>query len=202
MVIMDFEVLRERLVKSIQHFLLEDYNLLKFNASERSISHKLATYLEREFEDWDIDCEYNRIRDFPKRIDKTSLKSIFLSNLGSISRCIPEKRLRKTDKTKSKLINPDIVIHKRGKKENLLVIEIKKSNSQDSFKGDVMKLIGLTAPWEKYEYDYGLFLVFEIESSKNIPIRRVCWFKNGKFDAQLTDHEPTIIKRLNSISTF
>jgi hypothetical protein len=34
--------------------------LLEINAHERSIAHKLAEYLQQQFHDWHVDCEYNR----------------------------------------------------------------------------------------------------------------------------------------------
>lgn len=37
-----------------------DYHLLENNVSERSIAHKLGCYLQLLFNDYDVDCEYNR----------------------------------------------------------------------------------------------------------------------------------------------
>ena len=36
--------------------------------NERSIAHKFATYLEDEFQGWDVDCEYNRNLEKQKRL--------------------------------------------------------------------------------------------------------------------------------------
>lgn len=36
-----------------------DRDLLVMDVNERSISHKLAEHLAREFDEWDVDCEYN-----------------------------------------------------------------------------------------------------------------------------------------------
>lgn len=47
----------------------KDSHLFQVNANERSISHKLAMHLEQddEFQEFDIDCEYNRDSRDPKR---------------------------------------------------------------------------------------------------------------------------------------
>jgi hypothetical protein len=44
----------------IRQLLRNDYHLLEINAHERSIAHKLAEYLQRQFPEWHVDCEYNR----------------------------------------------------------------------------------------------------------------------------------------------
>jgi hypothetical protein len=44
----------------IRQLLRNDYHLLEINAHERSIAHRLAEYLQQQFHDWHVDCEYNR----------------------------------------------------------------------------------------------------------------------------------------------
>lgn len=78
-----------------------DFHLIKVNSSERSIAHVLASHLKFLVGDeWDVDCEYNRDKADPK----------YLEFHG-----------------KNKLVFPYIVIHRRGKNENLLAIELKKT---------------------------------------------------------------------------
>lgn len=45
---------------SLLRLLAEDAYLFEADANERSISHRLALYLEEEFPGWNVDCEYNR----------------------------------------------------------------------------------------------------------------------------------------------
>lgn len=71
----------------------------------------MAVYLEKYFPKYNIDCEYNRMAD----VDGTySLRS--------------PKRIHGTEKSR-----PDILVHKRGPdtKNNLLVVELKKSSSDN-----------------------------------------------------------------------
>jgi hypothetical protein len=44
----------------IRQLLRNDYHLLEINVHERSIAHRLAEYLQQQFHDWHVDCEYNR----------------------------------------------------------------------------------------------------------------------------------------------
>ncbi len=96
----------------------KDYYLLKHDINERSISHKLAIYLEPLFKDWDVDCEYNKDHDVTKRLK------------------IYPKQINSDDRT----VYPDIIIHKRGSIDNLLAIEIKKTTNNDTGEYDVEKL--------------------------------------------------------------
>ena len=46
----------------------KDRYLFINNVNERSISHMLAFYLKFQFKNWDVDCEYNKNHEDPKRI--------------------------------------------------------------------------------------------------------------------------------------
>ena len=37
-----------------------DKDLLDINVNERTITHKLAEYLQKHFPEFNVDCEYNR----------------------------------------------------------------------------------------------------------------------------------------------
>jgi hypothetical protein len=82
---------------ALTDFNEKDSFLLHVGASERALTHKLAVYLESRFPDWDVDCEYNRDRENPKRAEKEDL------------------------------MLPDIIVHQRGQCNNLFVIEAKKN---------------------------------------------------------------------------
>src|SRR2546427_10876910 len=95
---------------SLTKLSLNDAWLFEMNVNERSITHKLAEYLQQEFSDWNGDCEYNR-------------------NLGEIKRGSMPNTEVGWDDLESKTVFPDIIVHKRVSKKNLLVIEAKKSSS-------------------------------------------------------------------------
>lgn len=50
----------KKVEKAINILSKNDAFLLEGNVNERSISHKLAEYLQQEFNDWNVDYEYNR----------------------------------------------------------------------------------------------------------------------------------------------
>lgn len=153
----------DKVVDALESFFKADKKLLDLNASERSISHKLAEHLQKEFSDWNVDCEYNRQGEDPKRM--------FLDLFTDL----------KADDQEAKTVFPDIIIHKRNTDENLLVIEIKKSNNPNNGDKDIQKLKAFTDTGDegKYKYKAGLFLVFDVEKGK---LSKCEYYKNGKKD--------------------
>ena len=128
-----------------------DSFLLENNVHERSIAHKLAEYLQVQFLDWNVDCEYN-------------LKGLDTKVLDGIRQCSEQK---KTDR-----VLPDIMIHKRDTNHNLVVVEIKTNNQEDAC--DIEKLRLFTSRNGGYKYILGLFIKFD---RNNKPSMR--WFKDG-----------------------
>lgn len=125
------ENIERKLIKACQKLLTRDSALLQKDVNERSISHRLALYLQKEFPKWDVDCEYNRDEGVPKRIFQVGDNDI----QGNGEPFIQD--------TKARTVFPDIIVHHRGKSgtpNNLLIIEIKKttSNVPDNF--DLEKL--------------------------------------------------------------
>jgi|WetSurSiteA1Bulk_404760.scaffolds.fasta_scaffold45999_2 hypothetical protein len=152
-----------RVRAALKSFFAEDYQLLHVDASERSISHKLAEHLQGQFFDYHVDCEYNRHRDDVKRL-----------NFYDGEKAYPND-------TEAKTVFPDIIIHEREHDErNLLVIEIKKSTNRDNER-DLLKLKAFTdidRPIdERFCYSMGLFLEFDCEEG-NLSEVRV--FRNGQ----------------------
>jgi hypothetical protein len=138
--------------KAIKIFLEKDIILLKNDSSERSITHKLACYLEKYFPKWDVDCEYNR-------------------NL------IDTKKLKDTCKNSSdengSPVFPDIIIHKRMTKKNYVVIEVKKTTNPESDECDIQKLEAFI---NELGYQYGLFIRFKV-GSIDARVEKCKWIK-------------------------
>ena len=140
----------EKVVKALQVLFIKDEYLFDNDVHEITISHKLAEYLQYQFPDMNVDCEYNR--QIP-------------SDNGD-----PIKRRSDTRAP----VRPDIIVHKRGSNENnCLVMEIKIERDQTS--KDNKKLKDYTNP-KSLEYKFGLFL--EIDR-KNKCISQVLCFQNG-----------------------
>jgi hypothetical protein len=122
--------------RALDRLFANDSFLLQSDANERSLSHKLAEYLQAEFTDWNVDCEYNRKGYDPKRL-----------NL--------RVRHVRTDDTEARTVYPDIIVHHRNSDDNLLVIEIKKSTNSDNGDSDREKL---QAYGDQLGYRFGLFI--------------------------------------------
>lgn len=106
---MEKEIIISKIQKAYSKLLSCDGLLLTADANERSITHKLAEYLQLQFSEWNVDCEYNRDGIDPKRLYS------FRQKVDS-------------DDTNAVTVFPDIIVHHRGTNDNLLVIEAKKSN--------------------------------------------------------------------------
>lgn len=128
---------KERVIAAICTLYRHDQELLDVDASERSITHKLAEYLQRAFPKWNVDCEYNRRGTEPKRLQFDSWAV-------------------RADDTEAKTVFPDIIVHQRLTEHNLIVVEVKKANGQADTK-DVEKLLAFTET-QGYQYEYGLLL--------------------------------------------
>src|SRR2546423_1612256 len=109
----DKEDIERALNNALSTLLERDAHSLRVDANERTISHRLAGYLESYFDGWNVDCEYNRNHDDPKRLE------------------IPRRKIPNDD-TQARTVFPDSIVHKRDTDENLLVIEMKKTTSQES----------------------------------------------------------------------
>jgi hypothetical protein len=135
----DLEIL-ETAALAIDALIEGEQELFAVDVNERSLSARLAIYLQHKFPDWHVDCEYNRLGDGIKRLPR------------------PEES--RTDDSQGRTIYPDIIVHRRGERANLLVIEVKKHDNDDTDR-DIQKLEGLTSPDGEYAYRLGIHLVFD-----------------------------------------
>ena len=131
---------------AIDQLLTADHDVIENNVNERTISHRLAIYLESHFPEWDIDCEYNRDHDDSKKINIT-------------------RRNTSSDDTHATTVFPDIIIHKRGTRRNLLVIEIKKTTSSEP---DAYDLGKLKAFKQQLGYKFAVFLKLKTGSNPGV----------------------------------
>jgi hypothetical protein len=101
---MDNTEIMIRLRRATTALRVQDAYLLENNLNERTISGRLAIHLQKHFEDWHVDCEYNRMGQRPKALQ------------------LPTSGIS-WDDTEVKTVFPDIVIHRRGPEgPNLLVL--------------------------------------------------------------------------------
>ena len=136
------DAVREGLLAALRTFGLRDSYLLRHDLHERTLTHKLAEYIQPLFPDWNVDCEYNRDGHDPKRV-RIAAPAPLHEDEGSN-------------------VFPDIIIHRRGTNEyNILVLEAKKS--RDGGDGinerDRQKVEAFIAD---LKYRYGALVVFHV----------------------------------------
>lgn len=103
---------------AVKECLHNESKLLILEVNERSVTHKLGEYLQKKFRkySYDVDCEYNKDGHEPKRLNlPPGLVDGTVSTAADVATTV----------------YPDIIIHRRGTKDNLVVIEAKKSTNPD-----------------------------------------------------------------------
>ena len=142
--------------------LLQDKELRYANPAERAIVGRLANMIAGKFDGWSIDIEWNRREDVIKKLPY-DLSDEELKEQGAIV--------------------PDLIVHRVGKRENLLVVEVKKVSNRD-FAGDIWKLQGMTDTGGNYGYAAGLHLVVDMAAGR-VPQCDV--YIDGSLQEDLTD---------------
>ena len=104
------EEIRRIVEESLLEFARYDMVLLHADASEMSLAHRVAVYIERRLPEWHVDCEYNRNLKAPKT--------------------------RGPDRKK---ILPDLIVHRRMTTINLLGMEFKKTSHRLSNRQEAVK---------------------------------------------------------------
>ncbi|MHB9784414.1 hypothetical protein [Stenotrophomonas maltophilia] len=126
----------EAVARALSELLGNDNDLLGIDANERSITFRFAMYLQQHFPDWTVDCEYNRDGTDPKRLGHLEL--------------YPD-----SEDDEAKTVFPDVIVHRRGTRDNYLVLEFKKSTSRIDRQIDLRKLRGYK---QQLGYEHALFV--------------------------------------------
>ena len=130
--------IKDKIIRAFWLLLEIDKHLFIVDANERSLTHRLAMYLQSEFPDYHVDCEYNRNGIDPKQ-------------LPYFKKQIP------TDDTNALTVYPDIIVHHRGTENNFIVIEAKKTTNGN--RDDIKKL---RAYKDELNYSYAYFVLFPV----------------------------------------
>src|SRR5471030_1585357 len=128
-----------KVVSALEVFYARETHLLEKDLGERTLTHRLAVYLEKQFSGWEVDCDYNRLGERTLRLPKGSIVS--------------------TDDHLGKSVYPDIVVHQREIPNNLLAIEIRSAGNHQPPEHDQHKLRALTDPHLWFAYGIGVYLV-------------------------------------------
>ncbi|QOZ27852.1 hypothetical protein CI1B_76160 [Bradyrhizobium ivorense] len=127
-----------KVIAALAEFYAQEHFLLERDLGERTLTHRLAVYVERQFSGWQVDCNYDRLGERTLRLPRGSIVS--------------------TDDHLGKSIYPDIVVHQRDIPNNLLAIELRKDSNHQPIEHDQHKLQALTDPNVWFAYATGLLL--------------------------------------------
>ena len=147
---------------AVVRMLLADKDLAYADPAERALVARIRDLLHGQYEGWSIDLEWNRREDVIKRLRY---------GLG-VDELIGKDA-----------IVPDLIVHRVGKRENLLVVEVKKVTNKD-FDGDIWKLSGMTEQAGPYGYAVGLHLVIDVKAG-TAPRSDV--YVDAELDEELSD---------------
>ena len=156
-----FQVELDKVVAALREFYAREAHLLEKDLGERTLTHRLAVHVERQFDGWDIDCDYNR--------------------LGERVLKLPHGTIVSTDDELGKSVFPDIVVHRRAAPENLLAIELRKATNHQPVEHDRHKLRGLTNPDLWFAYRIGVLLTLGKKQ-----VTASCVYAGGAIDAELS----------------
>ena len=150
----ELEIILENIIGK---FIENDSHLLQIDSHELSLSFRIGLYLAEQFENWDVDMEYNRRGTEKKRIDRDNELSLF---------------------------RPDLIVHKRNNDDyNYIVIQIKKDTYElngDEVNKDRDYLKKLTMENGLYNYKFGILLYFYCrQQSTTRPL--IEYYENGLF---------------------
>lgn len=144
------EEVKDAIRQALRKFYLNDSFLFHNNVHERTLTFRLGIYLQELFFAWNVDCEYNKNI---ATVKGNKLLSARYNNLRKLNcgQCTARKNCT---------VFPDIIIHRRGTSENLLVIEAKKNASEPDKNADIKKIKEYLKE-STLKYRYGLFLDFK-----------------------------------------
>lgn len=141
---------------SIQNMLQDLYEndlfLLQHDVTERAITHRMGIYLEKHFpQEWDVDCEFNRMGYMQQNSVEYTEGDYFAKSVN-----LSGEMIHDADEQGSR-VYPDIIAHKRGTANNLLIIEVKVKSKGASSNHDYKKLHAYKA-YLKYKFAYFISL--------------------------------------------
>lgn len=175
-------------------------------AGERTITHRLAVYLEGELRKKGVvhddgplvvDCEYNRHGNDPKSFSTEAQYEVW--------RIVHTARATSLSENEDGFyvfsIAPDIVVHqRRTDANNLLVVEVKRASNRESPEYDELKLKLFTHERRDergYGYRYGAWVVVSdnIPTSQDWKMRIEKRFRDGQEVVSPPPGEPLLVQK-------
>jgi len=151
----------DKVVAALKEFYAREAFLFEHDLGERALAHRLALHVERQFPDFEADCDFDR--------------------LGPRTLNLPRGSIVSTDDHLGKSIFPDIVVHQRSVPNNLIAIEVRKSSNHQPLEHDRQKLRALTDPHIWFAYWIGVLLTLGKTGVASAEI-----YASGKHDPEMS----------------
>lgn len=141
--------------------LLQSETLRYADPGERNVVSELHVLLRAQFPEWHVSNEYDRREQERKR----------LVHWHEAAGAVLEAD-----------ITPDLVVHRIGARDNLLVVEVKRHTNPD-LERDRWKLAGMTAIAGAYGYAVGVHLILNVPAAAVVACDV---YRDGTIDGALT----------------
>ena len=171
------KMILSKLKRALKNFYKKESLLVEYKVAERALTHKLAEYLQKLFPDYNVDCEYNKVGNG----DSKRVSALMDANSDCPHNCneCPANKC---------VIFPDIIVHKRGTDENILVIEAKTAWSTQSQNNDYNKLQALIDSGE-YHYQLGVAFRFSGNFEETIKTFKLFFGEKSKRESGKRDQK-------------
>ena len=154
--------------------------LFEKDLGERTLTHRLAVHLEKQFSGWEVDCDYNR--------------------LGERTLRLPHGSIVSTDDELGKSIYPDIVVHQREIPEQPARDRGPEGDQSSAAGTRPAQAAGLTDPHLWFAYRIGVFVTLGKKRSRSSEVyiggvidpALSIWLAGRLKDAGLRRAEPAI----------
>lgn len=131
--IVSFGEVKKRVESALNDFKTQDLQLLRLCADERAATHRIACYLQNNFPEWHVDCEYNRRGEKPK----TQRGQLVRPDIIVHRRGIPENLLCIEAKKEGESLDDD-----RKKLKNFT-----DPDGEDEYQFGLLLILSLKAPY-------------------------------------------------------
>jgi hypothetical protein len=151
----------DKVVAALKEFYAHEAFLFEHDLGERTLTHRLALHVERQFPDFEVDCDFDR--------------------LGPRTLNMPRGSIVSTDDHLGKSIYPDIVVHQRSVPNNLIAIEVRKAGNHQPLEHDRQKLRALTDPHIWFAYWIGVLLTLGKNNVTSVEV-----YASGKDNVEMS----------------
>jgi hypothetical protein len=101
--------MNEKILATLNVLLSQDAHLLKNDVNERSITHKLAEYIQQVTPDWNVDCEYNKHGTDTKRLGMDA-RALLTAIKELLAKVLQESKITESN---AELVMDNIDLHEK-----------------------------------------------------------------------------------------